>query len=79
MARCVNYTIESHAASWYIDVFVDGPPRAATMCIRHPQSHKIQRVEYNGAKWTRFDANRELITLPETSGPTRLRVYFKEP
>ncbi len=75
----VSYTIESHAASGYIDTLVDGPPHATTIRIRHPQGHKIERVEYNHANWTHFNGDRELITLPDTSGPIQLRVYFHKP
>lgn len=45
--------------------------------LRSPKGYRIQRVELNGKEWAKFDADREVITIPKgMKGEIEIRAHY---
>lgn len=60
----------------YLNLPSRNPAASAVLRFRHPESKPIARVTINGDEHKDFDAARELITLPTSSGAMEVVAYF---
>jgi hypothetical protein len=51
-------------------------PREVLLQLRHPRAAMIDRVNLNGANWTRFDAVQGVVKLGGLQGLARLEVTY---
>ena len=65
----MDMTITSHVGEGFISAKVSlptrNPAKAVVLRLRHPEGKPMKSVTIDGKPWDRFDASRELITLPE--------------
>ncbi len=50
-------------------------PILCTSCklrLRHPEGSRMQSVEVNGEEWDRFEADKEMIIIPNPTAPLRV-------
>ena len=51
------------------------PPQHLWLCVRLPDRQKMASVEIDGKPWTKFDADRERIELPQTGKPMHVVIH----
>jgi len=75
-----SFKIESHVDRGLVEATVSTPqrnrPRDIVVRIRHPQGSRMKRVELNGGDWSKFDSERELITVPVDRKVATLQVFY---
>ena len=76
----LSYTIHAGANTGTIEATVDlpsrNPAKQAWLVTRVPSGH-IRGVTLNGKPWTRIDASREAIELPQQSGRLNLEIHYQ--
>ncbi len=76
-----SFRIESHVDRGLVEATVSTPqrnrPRDIVLRIRHPQGSRMKRVELNGGDWSKFDSERELITIPVDRKVSTVRVFYR--
>lgn len=77
----LSFRVDSRAEQGFIQAAVSLPqrerPREVTLRLRHPEGRKIARVELNGHDWSRFDRDRETISLPPEESRITVRAYYQ--
>jgi hypothetical protein len=55
-------------------------PKSILLRLRHPEAAPIQSVRVNGKRWTQFNADKEVIELPNLSSTvTVVATYAPKP
>lgn len=76
-----GFRVESHVNEGFIEATVSTPqrhpPRNIALRVRHPQAKRMVRVELNGRNWSKFDSERETITIPVDQRTATLRVIYR--
>jgi hypothetical protein len=76
----ISVLIRSRVAEGRIEASLDLPSRnpaaSAVLRLRHPDGLPMKSVTVNGQDHSAFDAARELITLPVTSGKLEVVAFF---
>ncbi|MFB3923357.1 MAG: hypothetical protein ACE145_16665 [Terriglobia bacterium] len=72
--------VESHLEAGFITATVLPPtrrqPKEIWLRLRHPEGKRIARVEINGASWSQFNPEKELISLPPGEDKVELKAYY---
>jgi hypothetical protein len=74
------YEIDSDAENGKIAATVEmpsrNPPKSVLVRFRHPKSLPIKSATVNGAAWSDFDAQKEVILLHDVSGTVKLEAAY---
>ncbi len=76
----VSYEIVSSADKGFIEATVQCPtrtqPKEIVLRVRHPEGKRMTSVLVNGAAYTNFDPEREIIRLSPNSGKVEVKVMY---
>jgi hypothetical protein len=76
----VSYRLKSRVNEGVIEAHIEPPtrtaPKSIVLRLRHPEGKRMRAVTVNGKRHTRFDAQREIITLPSGPGPMSVRAEY---
>jgi hypothetical protein len=76
----VSLAIESHPEVGYIDATITVPPsfrgKHIELSLRHPQAHRITRVEIDGRPSNDMDPSHDRISIPITTGTKKVRAFY---
>lgn len=76
----MSFEIRSLVHQGYVEARIHLPrdfrARRIAIRLRHPEGKKIARVEFDDARWSDVDAERDVVLIPVREGLLRVRAWF---